>query len=259
MRAPFRVVAITGASSGLGALLAAAYAGPQVVLGLIGRNRDRLASVAAACAASGAMVCSETIDVADGPAMAEWLTAFDREYPVELVVANAGISDGIGGKEAYEPGDVTTRQIAVNLLGTVHTIAPLLPTLCARRRGQIALIASVAGLRGLPYSPGYCASKAGVRAYGEALRPLLEPQGVGVSVVCPGFFTSRITDRWDGPTPFLLSGERAAARVRRGIDRARRRIEFPLPLVLGMRFCDLVPAVIGDAILRRFRFRIRSA
>ena len=98
-----------------------------------------------------------------------------------------------------------------------------------------------------------------MRAYGEALRPLLEPQGIGVSVVCPGFFTSRMTDRWDGPTPFLLSGERSAARVRRGIDRARRRIEFPLPLVLGMRFCDLAPAVIGDKILRRFRFRIRSA
>src|SRR5260221_12974151 len=97
MRATFRVVAITGASSGLGALLAAAYAGPQVVLGLIGRNRDRLASVAAACTASGAMDCSETIDVADGPAMAEWLSAFDRKSPVELVVAKAWISDGAGG------------------------------------------------------------------------------------------------------------------------------------------------------------------
>src|SRR5882672_8726285 len=151
------------------------------------------------------------------------------------------------------------RPLTVNLLGAVHTIAPLLPALCERQRGQIALIGSVAGLRGLPYSPGYCASKAGVRAYGEALRPLLEPQGIGVSVVCPGFFTSRMTDRWEGPTPCLVSGERAAQRIKRGIDRARRRIEFPLPLVLGMRFCDLVPAVIGDAILRRFRFRIRSA
>ena len=56
------------------------------------------------------MVCSETIDVADGPAMADWLTAFDREYPVELLVANAGISDGIGGKGAYELGDVTARR-----------------------------------------------------------------------------------------------------------------------------------------------------
>src|SRR5258708_30807713 len=104
MGAAFRVVAITGASSGLGALLAAAYAGPQVVLGLIGRNRDRLASVAAACAASGAVVCSETIDVADGPAMAEWLTPFDREDPVELVVAHSGLSDRIGGHGADEPG-----------------------------------------------------------------------------------------------------------------------------------------------------------
>jgi short-subunit dehydrogenase len=259
MRAPFRVVVITGASSGLGASLATAYAGPQVALGLIGRNRERLDSVTAMCTAAGATVRSATIDVADGPAMAEWMTGFDRDYPVELVVANAGISAGIGNNGAYEPSDMTTRQIAVNLLGTVNTIAPLLPALCARRRGQIALIASVAGLRGLPYSPGYCASKAGVRAYGEALRPLLEPQGIGVSVVCPGFFTSRMTDRWEGPTPFLVSGERAARRIKTGIDRARRRIEFPLPLVLGMRFCDLAPAIISDEILRRFRFRIRSA
>ena len=83
--------------------------------------------------------------------------------------------------------------------------------------------------------------------------------GVGVTVVCPGFFSSPMTDRWDGPTPFLASGERAARRVKRGIDRGRARIAFPWPLVLGMRFCDLAPAWIGDAILRGFRFRIRSA
>lgn len=259
MRAPFRAVVITGASSGLGASLALAYAGPQVTLGLVGRDRERLASVAASCIAAGATVRSDTIDVADAPAMSEWVSGFDRESPVDLVVANAGISDGIAPGDSYEPGDKTTRQIAINLLGAVNTVAPLLPGLCARRRGRIALIASVAGLRGLPYSPGYCASKGGLRAYGEALRPLLEPQGVGVSVVCPGFFTSRMTDRWEGPTPFLYSGEHAARRVKRGIDRGRRRIYFPMPLVLGMRFCDLAPAVIGDEILRRFRFRIRSA
>src|SRR5262249_26819360 len=151
-----------------------------------------------------------------------WLKEFDRNYPIELLVANAGISGGIEDGAGCESPETTTRQIEVNLLGAVNTVAPLLPALRARRRGQIALIASVAGLRGLPYSPGYCASKAGVRAYGEALRPLLEPQGVGVSVVCPGFFTSRMTERWDGPTPFLVSGDRAARRVKRGIDQARR-------------------------------------
>ena len=259
MRAPYRVAVITGASSGLGASLAAAYAGPEVRLGLIGRDRERLRAVAAQCAAAGAESETAAIDVADEPAMAGWLGEFDRAHPVELVIANAGTSAGTDPGAAFEPGATTLRQIAVNLHGVVNTVAPLLPSLCRRGRGRVAIIASAAALRGLPYSPGYCASKAGARAYGEALRPLLEPQGVGVSVVCPGFFTSRMTDRWEGPTPFLFSGERAAKRVKRGIDRGRRRIDFPLPLVLGMRFCDLAPALIGDEIMRRFHFRIRSA
>lgn len=259
MRAPFRSAVITGASSGLGALLAAAYAGPETALGLIGRDRARLGAVAESCRAAGALVETAAIDVADGPALAEWLTAFDRAHPVDLVVANAGTSAGTDPGAAFETAAVTTRQIAVNLLGVVNTVAPLLPYICQRRRGRIAIVASVAALRGLPYSPGYCASKAGARAYGEALRPLLDELGVGVSVVCPGFFTSRMTDRWEGPTPFLYSGERAARRVKRGIDRGRARIEFPWPLVLGMRFCDLAPALIGDEIMRRFHFRIRAA
>ena len=259
MRAPYRVVVITGASSGLGAALALSYAGPQTALGLIGRNRERLAVTAASCRASGAIVDSAEIDVTDGAALAAWLEAFDDAHPVELLVANASIS---AGPEADSPGEsaaITLRQIDVNLRGAIHTIAPMVPRLCARGRGRIVAIASVAAYRGLPYSPGYCASKAGLRAYGEALRPRLSPYGVGVTVVCPGFFSSPMTDRWDGPTPFLASGERAARRIKRGIDRGRARIAFPWPLVFGMRFCDLAPAFIGDRILRNFRFHIRSA
>jgi short-subunit dehydrogenase len=129
----------------------------------------------------------------------------------------------------------------------------------ARGRGRVALIASIAAYRGLPYAPGYCASKAGLRAYGEALRALAEPHGVGVTVVCPGFFASAMTDRWEGRTPLVMSTERAARIVKRAIDRGRARVSFPWPLVLGMRLCDALPAAIGDRIVRRFRFRIRPA
>src|SRR5439155_25876157 len=115
----------------------------------------------------------------------------------------------------------------VNLIGAVHTIAPLVPLMCGRGRGRIVAISSVAAYRGMPYSPGYCASKAGLRAYAEALRPSLAPHGVGVTVVCPGFFASPVTDRWNGPTTFLASGERAARRNKRSIDRGRPRISFP--------------------------------
>ena len=259
MRAPYRVVLITGASSGLGAALAFAYAGPGVALGLVGRNEERLAATAAACRAAAAMVDSAAIDVADGPALGAWLVAFDRSYPVELLIANAGISAGPDPDSPGEPLAVTEPQIATNLLGAVNTIAPLVQAMCERGRGRIAVIASVAAFRGLPYSPGYCASKAGLRAYGEALRPRLAPHGVGVTVVCPGFFASPMTDRWEGPTPFLVRGDRATRRIKRGIDRGARRVSFPWPLVFGMRFCDVAPAAIGDAILRRFRFHIRPA
>ncbi|MGD9616044.1 MAG: SDR family NAD(P)-dependent oxidoreductase [Alphaproteobacteria bacterium] len=258
MRAPYQAIAITGASSGLGAALAASYAGPGVVLGLVARNRERLALTDSACRAAGARVESAAIDVADTAAMAAWLREFDCAHKTELLIANAGTSAGPDPDSPGEPAATTLRQIEVNLVGAVNTIAPLVPLLCARRRGRVVAIASVAAFRGLPYSPGYCASKAGLRAYAEALRPRLAEHGVGVTVVSPGFFASPMTDRWDGPTPFLASGERAAKRIRRGIDRGAARIDFPWPLVLGMRFCDLAPAAIGDAILRGFRFRIRD-
>jgi len=257
MRSPFRVVIITGASSGLGAALAAAYAGPGAMLGLLGRDRQRLGVTADACEAKGASVRVGSIDVADAPAMGSWLTQFDRDHPVDLLVANAGTSAGPDPDSPSEGVETAARQIRVNLLGAINTVEPLLPGLCQRGRGHVAVVASIAAYRGLPYSPGYCASKAGLRAYAEALRPRLAPRGVGVTSVCPGFFDSPMTDRFDGPTPFLREGGAAARIVKRGIDRGRRRVVFPWPLVLGLQFCDIAPAFVGDAILRRFRFHIR--
>jgi short-subunit dehydrogenase len=260
MRAPYRSIVVTGASSGLGAALAVAYAGTETALGLIGRNRERLDATATRCRAAGAAIVEgAAIDVADGAALAAWLEEFDRRHPLDLLIANAGIEEGPEPDSPGEPAEVTLRQIAVNLVGAVHTIAPLVPLLCRRGHGRIVAIASIAAYRGMPYNPGYCASKAGLRAYAEALRPRLKRYGVGVTVVCPGFFASPMTDRVEGPTPFRWSGERAARHIKRGIDRGAARIEFPWPLVLGMRFCDLAPAMLGDAIMRGFRFRIRPA
>jgi short-subunit dehydrogenase len=259
MLAPFRVVIITGASSGLGASLAQAYAGPQIALGLLGRDPGRLERTARACEAKGATVNAAAIDVTEASAMASWLHRFDGRHPVDLLVANAGTSAGPDPDCPSEGAEAIARQVEVNLLGAVNTIEPLLPALCSRGGGRVAVVASIAAYRGLPYSPGYCASKAGLRAYAEALRPRLEQRKVGITVVCPGFFESRMTDRFDGPTPFLLGCDVAARRIKRGIDRGRRRVAFPLPLVLGLQFCDFAPAVIGDAILRHYRFRIHSA
>ncbi len=141
-------------------------------------------------------------------------------------------------------------------MGVMNTVEPLLPAIAGRGHGQVAIISSLAGYRGLAYSPGYSASKAGVRAYGEALRSLLAPRGIRVSVVCPGFFESPMTDRFVGGHPFRLSLERATSIVKRGLDRGKRRIVFPWPLALGLRCADLMPAALGDWVIRSFHFHI---
>src|SRR5216683_6403970 len=114
MHAPFSVVVITGASSGLGASLAKGYSGSQVVLGLLGRDGQRLEATARACRARGATVSSATIDVTETSAMASWLCEFDRQHPVDLLIANAGISGGPDPDNPSEGAEALARQVRVN-------------------------------------------------------------------------------------------------------------------------------------------------
>jgi short-subunit dehydrogenase len=251
-----QTIVITGASGGLGAALAGLYAGPGVTLGLIGRDRGRLDGVAEVARATGARTSLGYLDVGDAAAMADWMQAFDAANPIDLVIANAGISRGTAADGTPEGLANFTEQIRVNLLGAANTIEPILPAMRSRGHGQIALISSIAGFRGLPDSPGYCASKAGMRAYGEALRAALRPDGIAVSVVSPGFFETEMVKQFRGDTPFLLSLARAAELTKRGLDARRSRIVFPAILGIGVRLTDLLPAWIGDGILRRFRFYI---
>ena len=198
-------------------------------------------------------------DIAEAKPLADWLLALDaRALASSPIIAGRWNFRWASEAGARQEGAMqANRQIATNLTGTINTVEALLPAMLARGRGTIAVISSIAGLRGLPYSPAYSASKAGVRAYGEALRALVGPAGVKVCVVCPGFFSSPMTDRWKGPTPFLWSLDhtcRRAAWHRRG----KRRITFPFLLALGMRLADLMPAWAGDLILQNFHFRIED-
>lgn len=249
-------IAITGASSGLGAGLAASYAAPGRVLWLSGRDAPRLEAVAARCRDAGATVNTDQVDVTDPAATAAWLNCADDAGPVDLVLACAGVSAGTHSDGAPEGVALAAMQVRTNLLGAMHTIEALLPRLIARGAGHVAVVSSVAGLRGLPYSPAYSASKAGVRAYGEGLRALLHPRGVAVSVIVPGFFDTPMTDRFKGPKPGLMSLPRMVAAVRRGLDRRQARIVVPRLLATELVLADLIPAWAGDRILRGVRFHI---
>jgi short-subunit dehydrogenase len=244
-----RSILITGASSGIGEALALAYAGPGVSLALSGRDAGRLEAVAAACRRRAAAVQARLIDVADREAMARWIEEIDRAAPIDLVIANAGI--GVGATAGVEGEEQVRRVFDVNLVGAFNTVLPLIPKLAARRRGQIALVSSLASFRGFPGSPTYCGTKAALRVWGEGLRGDLRAHGVGVSVVCPGFVESRITARNEFPMPLLMSAERAAAIVKRGLARNRGRIAFPFPMYFALWLLGTLPPLLTDPLLMR--------
>ncbi len=252
-----RGIVISGASRGLGAELARRFAAPGVRLLLVARSGEALAAVAADCAARGAVAEAAALDVRDAAALAARLAAFEAGGPVDLVIANAGTSAGTGPDGAPETGEAAARQVAVNLLGAMHLVGPLLPGMRARGAGQVALIASVAAFRGLPDTAGYAASKAGLLAWGEGLRAAHRRHGIAVTVVCPGFFRSAMGDRFLGPRPLLLTLEEAAARTHRAILARRGRAVFPLALGWLLRLLALLPPGPGDWAIRRMRFRIR--
>lgn len=158
-------VLVTGASSGIGAALALEYAAPGVRLALCGRNAARLEEIAEGCRAKGAAVDARVLSVTDAGALAAWVAEADAAAPLDLVIANAGISAGTG--DGAETAEQTRAIFAVNVDGVLNTVLPAIAPMRARRCGQFAIIASVAGFRGLPSAPAYCASKAAVKAWGK--------------------------------------------------------------------------------------------
>jgi len=244
-----RSILITGASSGIGEGLALAYAAPGRRLALSGRDRERLEGVAERCAGTGAEVEARVIDVADADAMQGWIDALDAARPLDLVIANAGVSAGSGG--GGEDAAQTRRLFSVNVDGMINTVWPALPAMRQRGHGQFALLASMAAYRGLLTAPAYSATKAAVKAYGEALGPWLAGHGIGVSVICPGFVESRITATNRFPMPMLMDAGTAAAIIRARLARNAARISFPWPMALMAWTLATLPPALADPILAR--------
>lgn len=241
-------VFITGASSGLGAALAAHYAAQGAVVGLVGRDEARLAAIQNALPATSERYA---LDVADAGAMQAAAAHFISRHGVpEIVIANAGISVGVDTADADDLA-VLDRTLRTNVSGLATTFQPFIEPMRRRGSGVLVGIASVAGIRGLPGSAAYSGSKAAAIAWLESVRVELQLHGIRVCTICPGFVDTPMTRVNRYAMPFLLTAEDAARRTAAAIQAGKRFAIVPWQMAIAGRVLRLIPCRLYDYAMKR--------
>ena len=256
---PPETIAITGASSGLGAALAREYAAPGIRLFLAARRIDRLTEVADACIERGADVSCAEVDVRELAQTAIWIEAVEQNSPIDLIIANAGIFSGNGERGQMESPEDLAAQIETNLVGTATTVNIAALFMRKRQRGHIAMVSSLAALQPMADAPGYSAAKAGILAYGDAVREYLAKDGIRVSVILPGHIKTAQTSVHIGDLTGMISPEAAAATIRQGLDRGKTFIAFPRSMHILVRLGRLLPWRLRAIANRPFRFHVSGS
>ena len=242
-------VFITGASSGIGAALAQEYAQKGAVVGLVGRRREVLEDVRARMNhpenheiyAADVTVETELHDAA---------RAFIAKHGApDVVIAAAGISVGTW-TEYYEDLAHIRRVFETNVFAMASTFHPFIAPMKAAKKGSLVGIASVAGIRGLPGSEAYCASKAAVISYCESLRGELRASGVRVVTICPGYVDTPLTRENRYRMPFLMAPEAFAERAFQAIEAGSSYRVIPWQMGVVAKLLRILPNAWFDRLLQ---------
>jgi len=244
-------ILITGASSGIGAALAGAYANQGNRLVLWGRNAERLAATATRCRARGATVEEDCFDLSDFDRLIAALETADDRNALDLAILNAGLGGSIPPHRAAQDVRAAQAMAAVNLTVPVIAANLLAERMARRGRGRIVLVGSVAANFPLPMAPVYSGTKAGLTVFADALRLRLEEYGVGITLVSPGFVDTPMSRGLSEPRPFLIDAEKAATIIVRKVAHGARHIVVPWQFAVICGAAKLVPGAIVRAILRQ--------
>lgn len=230
---------ITGASSGIGRAVALAYARAGATVAVSARSAEALAALAAEPEAGG-RIRPYPVDVTDRAATRDVVARIEAALgPIELAILNAGTHEPVDAR-AFDAA-VFDRLFAVNLGGTINGLAAILPRLVERRSGHVALVASVAGYAGLPTAAAYGATKAAMINLAEALKFDLDPAGVRVSLVNPGFVRTPLTDKNPFTMPALMEVDDAARALVRGLAGGGFEVTFPRRFTYVLKLIRLLP------------------
>jgi len=241
-------VIITGGSSGIGEALAKTLASNGYRrIALMARGQDRLDAVSSALSGRGCEVMTISCDVREADPVRRGVEGVIEAWGVpDLAIANAGT--GFPTPARVLDLERAREVMRTNFDGMLHLFAPIVPKMCERRSGHIAAVASLAGHRGLPGSSMYSASKAAVQTWLEATRIELEPYGVAVTIVNPGFIDTPLVAKNKFRMPLLMKPDDAAKIICDGIERRARTVEFPLPMSLLVRTLRWLPAFLYDRL-----------
>jgi len=218
---PWKVVWITGASTGIGREIALQMAGQGVTVAASARSADKLVSL-------GPNIRPYPLDVTDRQAI---------EATLEII-------------EKFDAA-VFERAMTTNYMGVVNCLSGMLPRMFKRRRGHVAWIASVAGFVGLPKAAAYGPTKAALINLAESLKVDLERRGIRVSVINPGFVETPLTAQNDFAMPFLMQAPEAARLTIEGLKRRRFEISYPWRFVLLMKLARLLPYGVFFQLIRK--------
>ncbi len=236
-------VFITGASSGIGAAFARHYASQGATLGLVARRGELLEKIAAGLPVPVAIY---TVDVRDAEALARAAEDFIVRFGVpDIVIANAGVSRGTL-TELKQDGPAFKAILDINVLGLLYTFQPFIHAMKARGSGSLVGVASIAGVRGLPGAGAYSASKAAAISYLESLRVEMNPLGIDVTTIAPGYIKTPMTDVNSYAMPFLMDADIAVAKMAKAIANKRRFVVVPWQMGWLARFMRFIPPFLWD-------------
>lgn len=231
-----KVAWVTGASSGIGATTAIKLAQDGYSVAVSARSLDKLEIVAK----EHENIHSYSLDVTDKEACAKTVQMIQNDLgSLDLVLLNAGTykPDTLNNFDA----DTFKNHFDINVIGVGNCIDPVLKSMRGKGQGHIAIVASVAGYRGLPRSLSYGPTKAALINMAEALAIECLDTDIKVQVICPGFVRTPLTDQNDFKMPMLMEVEDAANKLIEGLKSNRFEITFPWAFAFMLKILGMLP------------------
>ena len=242
-----KVIWITGASSGIGRALALKFAKEGWIVAASARRESLLQELNKI----NENIYSFPLDVTNiNRCKIVFENIIEKFRNIEISIFGTGIHDPESEKEFSL--EKIRKIMEVNYFGTMNSINSVYGYYNNKKSGQISIISSVAGYRGLPAAGAYCASKSALTSFAESLHFEMKRKNVRISLVSPGFIKTPMTDQNDFPMPMIKSPEFAAEQIYTGLVKKKGfEIHFPKTFTYFLKFLSMLPSSVYFKIVEK--------